>query len=147
MTGMERNSLTVSAQEQTMELIVRQQHEQLMQLASLVQSIGTIVQTLDKRLDRIEKCMDRKLTVSSGKAKALTKAIRDRARAICAQYGLDYQKAGRRLRASILSAVRVQYGVEDIHDLQDAHYPLAIEFIATWSSYSLVKELRRQAGS
>ena len=129
--------------------ITRQQHDNLMQmaevsrqLAATVQQLGQALAAINIRMARLEKMMDVKVTVTSQQAKALNKAIRERAKALCDKHGLLYSRDGKLVRAAISRAVLSQYAVHDIHDVPAAYFDLALGLINNWQSFQLIRSIR-----
>ena len=126
----------------SMDMITRQQAEQVAQLATIVRQFSTMMAAMDQRMARIEKLLDRKVTIEAKQYKALLKAIKERARALCDKHHLDQKDAGRAIRKAITADILARYGVSDLHDLQDSYFDIAMAEINAFTSYALICKLR-----
>lgn len=128
--------------EVSLDLVTRQQAEQIVQLTQLVQRFSSVLLAMDQRMAKLEKLLDRKVTIEAKQYKSLQKAIKERASELCEKYKLDPKEAGKVIRKSITKELMTRYGVQDLHDLPDNYYDICLQEIAGYSSYALVCKLR-----
>lgn len=126
----------------SLEVVTRQQAEQIRQLTTLVRQFSTIVMAMDQRMAKLERLLDRRVTIESKQYKAIQKAIKERGKAICDKYHLDAKEAGKIIRKEITGYIISRYGVTDLHDLQDNYYDIVLTEINNWTSYALVCRIR-----
>ena len=123
--------------------IIRRQETQLRQMESAVQQLASIAAIMDARIRELEKRIGTQ-TVDSKQARALQYLVRKRSEALCEKHGFDYAESGPAFRRAMWADLKTQYRIDDVHDLPERQYDQAAEFISGWSSYSLVKKLRRR---
>ncbi|MBQ7486834.1 MAG: ORF6C domain-containing protein [Clostridia bacterium] len=127
---------------ESLEMITRQQYEQLVQLGSMVQQFGSIIIALDQRIATLEKALAQKTTLTHDQVKMLNAQIGARAQEQCTKYGLDYKKAGSRIRSAIRKETLRQCGVKDLHDVKSSYYDTASGYIRSWASYKVIMSIR-----
>lgn len=111
-------------------------------MRTLVVQMGQIAASLNERVRTLETIMMQRITITGAQAKMIQSAVRDRARAICGKYALDYARHGEAVRRAIWRDLKVQYRIADIHDLPAAYYDLSMKKIQGWTSFELVRKLR-----
>ena len=122
--------------------ITRQQAEQITQLTTLIKQFSAAVMAMDRRMEKLERMLDRKVTIEAKQYKAIQKAIKERGRELCDKYRLDQKEAGKAIRKAIASDIQTRYGVTDLHDLPDNYYDIVLQEIAGYTSYALICKLR-----
>lgn len=126
----------------SLELVTRQQAEQIVQLTTLVQRFSSVLLAMDQRMAKLERLLDRKVTIEAKQYKAIQKAVKERAKELCDKYKLDQKEAGKVIRKAITSEVLTRYGIQDLHDLPDNYFDIVLQEIAGFTSYALVCKLR-----
>ena len=126
----------------SLELVTRQQAEQIVQLTTLVKQFSAVLMAMDQRMAKLEKLLDRKVTIEAKQYKAIQKAVKERSRELCEKYKLDPKEAGKVFRKTITAEVMNRYGVQDLHDLPDIYYDIVLQEIAGFTSFALVCKLR-----
>lgn len=128
--------------EVSLDLVTRQQAEQIVQLTALVQRFSSVLIAMDQRMAKLERLLDRKVTIEAKQYKAIQKAIKERAKELCDKYKLDPKEAGKVIRKAITTDIMARYGVTDLHDLPDNYYDIILQEIAGFTSFALVCKLR-----
>lgn len=122
--------------------ITRQQADQITQLTALVRQFSTVVMAMDRRMEKLERLLDRKVTIEVKQYKAIQKAIKERGKELCEKYRLDLKEAGKTIRKAITVDLQTRYGVTDLHDLPDNYFDIVLQEIAGFTSYALICKLR-----
>ena len=112
------------------------------QLSIAVDQLAKLLLVMQSHLRAMENTLKARVTISGAQAQALSEAVKGRARRLCEDNGFPYAKAGRTIREAIWRDLRAEYTVSDYHDLPEAFYRVAIDFVNEWSSYAIIRRLR-----
>ncbi len=117
------------------------------QMAVYMQQMCAVVAALDRQIKALEKLSaQQRITINSKQAKALQKRVQSRCRALCEKYDFPYQECGESFRRALWSELKVQYAVDDVHDLPAQYFDLACSFVEGWTSFQTVRRLRTRRG-
>ncbi len=109
---------------------------------ALVKMTGLLL-ALEKRLAMLEKASMLRVTISSAQARAVQKAVVDRAKSLCDDNELAYEQFGAYVRGAIWRAFRAEYAVPTAYDLPEVQYASALETVRCWHSFAFMRKLRR----
>ena len=106
-------------------------------------ALGQAILTLEESNRKLQVLLEERLTVTSVQAKALQKAVAERARVFCSTNGIDYKAQGGKVRAAITKQVKQDFGVADFGDIPAGKYAAALEMIGEWTSFGLIRRLKK----
>ena len=121
---------------------MNQMQETAQRMGDMILQLGTMVSTVQKRMDELE-ARQRRVTISHGDVKRIQQLIRIRAGEICGKYQLVAED-GKAFRAAIRRDVLKRWGVKDLHDIPEAALGAVENAIGSWVNIRMVME-RRQA--
>ena len=98
---------------------VAQAHADVQQISALLLQMGTLMSTMQKRMDDLE-ARQARVTISHGDVKRIQGLIRYRADELCRKHNLQDKDSPRILRAAIKKDVLARYQVKDLHDVPAA---------------------------
>lgn len=113
------------------------------------QNIGQLVNMLvmlNAKIEAMEKQMAQRATIDSRQARQMSAAVQQRAKELCEANGLSYDRGGAMMRDRIWHDVLHEFHVENRHDLPEAYFAQAMEFIAEWTSFTAVVRIRQKLG-
>lgn len=117
------------------------------QMAVYMQQMCAVVAALDRQIKALEKLSaQQRVTINSKQAKALQKRVQSRCRSLCDKYDFPYQECGESFRRALWGELKVQYAVDDVHDLPAQYFDLACSFVDGWTSFQTVRRLRTRRG-
>lgn len=119
----------------------RQNNEQM---SVLVGQMAQMMIAQQSAIDRLEKMLQSKVTITAAQAKAVQAAAKERAAELCDKYALPYDKAGRTFREGITKGLKVEFTVTDLHDLPQYQYDAALDYVREWSSFATVRRIRER---
>lgn len=114
------------------------------QMSTIVAELANVALMLDKRLHTMEAMMEKRISVSSTQARRIANAVRERARTLCEQNSLPYPTGGKMIRESIWRALRAEYQIQSHYDLPEAYYSHALAFVEGWTSFAVIRRVRRK---
>lgn len=120
------------------------QQQNAMAMKTLLTDFARMLAALDEQNRRMQKIIDSRVTVTTAQARMLTRIIAERAADICQTHELDYPTCGRRLRDAINRELKAGYTVSAVGDIPAISLLTATDFVRTWNSYKMVRELRRK---
>jgi hypothetical protein len=103
---------------------------------------GKMLIALDEQNRRLQKIIESRLTITAAQARGLRRMVIDRAALLCAENGLEYAEYGRRFRDAMTNDAKRAFMVAAVGDIPAVMLDSAREFVASWSSYRLARELR-----
>ena len=133
------------AQRAVLEGFLRRQVESEDTLRRGLAEMNRMLLQMEETNRRLQRMVETRVTVTAAQTRALTHSVAARARALCEENRLDYAACGRRLREAITRDVKQTFTVPDTADLPATVLEAAGRFIADWSSFRLVRELRAKS--
>lgn len=121
---------------------LQQQNAAAMQ--AMLADFARMLAALDEQNRRLQKIIESRVTVTTAQARMLTRSIAERAATLCAENRLPYATCGRRLREAISRELKAGFTVVAVGDIPAVSLAAAADFVKAWSSYKLVRELRRK---
>jgi len=119
---------------------MNQMQETAQRMGDMILQLGTMVSTVQKRMDELE-ARQRRVTISHGDVKRIQQLIRIRAGEICGKYQLAAED-GKAFRAAIRRDVLKRWGVKDLHDIPEAALGAVESAIGSWVNIRMVMERR-----
>ena len=113
------------------------------QLDGTLAQFAGLVAVFEKRLAALEKTTQLRVTVNSRQARAIQRAVSERAKTLCADHNIEYLTFGTRIRDTIWRAFRSEYAVPTAYDLPESQYASALETVKSWNSFAYMRRLRR----
>ena len=114
------------------------------QMAAMIGQLAEMVIILEGRTQAMEVLMQQRATITSGQAKQITVAVRNRAMRICEKNGLPYEATGGSFRNAIWRDFKTEYAVHSHYDLPAMYLDNALAFIEGWTSFTLICKARER---
>lgn len=126
--------------------ITKQQQLTGGELRQLVGQFAQLLVALDGEIKELQKDLKGKVTVSSAEVRAMQEAVKARISGLCEAKSLEYTVYGKALREALWRELYAEFTIGNRYDLPSYKFRLAIDFIQSWNSLSLIRKLRDKYG-
>ncbi len=120
------------------------QQQNAVAMQTMLADFARMLAALDEQNRRLQRIIESRVTITTAQARMLTRAIGERAAALCTENHLPYTACGRRLREAISRELKAGFTVTAVGDIPAVSLVAAMDFVRAWSSYKLMRELRRK---
>jgi hypothetical protein len=138
----EKGMIPAQVPEQSALAALQQQNAAAMQV--MLAEFARMLAALDEQNRRLQKIIESRVTITTAQARMLSRAIGERAAVLCDENRLPYAACGRRLREAISRELKAGFTVAAVGDIPAVSLAAAVSFVRAWSSFKLVRELRRK---
>lgn len=113
------------------------------QLAQTMQSFGDMMRLTSDRMSAMERELKLLTPVTGVQKGAIHTAVHERAAELCESYhATGHEKA---VCAAIRRELRLQFGINNISSLARCEYQVAMQSVALWDDYKIMKGIKAKA--
>lgn len=115
------------------------------QMAQIMQGMANMVRATNERMGMLEQQVRLLTKVTPAQASAISAAIRDRAKELCATYrATGCEKAtGNAIRREL----RLTMGVQNVREVPRCEYRVALQTVKLWDDYKTMKAIKAKGGA
>lgn len=115
------------------------------QMAQIMQGMANMVRATNERMGMLEQQVRLLTKVTPAQASAISTAIRDRAKELCAIYrATGCEKAtGNAIRREL----RLTMGVQNVREVPRCEYSVALQTVKLWDDYKTMKAIKAKGGA
>lgn len=123
-------------------MAVQALENELQQSRQLLTAMADMIRTTNERMAALEQAVRTLEKVTPAQAAAVNRAVRERAKAVCAEYLAD--GCEREAAAAIRRSVRERTGARSAREIARCDYPAVMEQVRTWDEYRVMKTIRKK---
>lgn len=113
------------------------------QMAQMLRGMGDMMRATNERVSELERQFKQANTLTGAQESNLNAIIRNRARALAKDRGLDDNNAAvRAVAEAIRKALRMTAGVRSVRELPRCEYGVCVERVDMWDDFPAMKEIR-----
>lgn len=115
------------------------------QMAQIMQGMANMVRATNERMGMLEQQVRLLTKVTPAQASAISAAIRDRAKELCAAYrATGCEKAtGNAIRREL----RLTMGAQNVREVPRCEYSVALQTVKLWDDYKTMKAIKAKGGA
>ncbi len=108
----------------------------------LLAGMADMLRTTNERMAALEQAVRTLEKVTPAQASAVNRAVRERAKAVCAEYLAEGSE--REAAAAIRRSVRESTGARSAREIPRVDYPAVMDQVRTWDEYRVMKAIRKK---
>ena len=108
----------------------------------LLAGMADMIRTTNERMAALEQAVRTLEKVTPAQASAVNRAVRERAKAVCAEYLAEGSE--REAAAAIRRSVRESTGARSAREIPRVDYPAVMDQVRTWDEYRVMKAIRKK---
>ena len=125
-----------------MAMIAANTAQEMQQMRDALQTMAVLLRTTNETLTQLQRQVRLLEKVTPAQAKAINRAIRERAAALCRVYGArDCDKA---VAAAIRKAIKLRFGANAAKELPRCEYEVAMTQVNGWDDYRIMMDIKRR---
>ena len=118
--------------------------EEMQQMREALQTMAGLLRTTNETMMQLQRQVRLLEKVTPAQARAINRAIRDRATELCAIYLLRGDGCEKSVAAAIRKAVKLRFGAATAKELPRCEYEVAMAQIQGWDDYGIMKGIREK---
>lgn len=117
--------------------------EQIAELLSVMQGMAQMIRATHDRMAALEAQVRQLTKVTSAQATSINKAVRQRAEALCREYGAT--GCERQVADRIRRAIKLGSGASNVREIPACEYKVTMNQVSMWDDYKVIRDIKTKA--
>ncbi len=117
--------------------------EQIAELLSVMQGMAQMIRATHDRMAALEAQVRQLTKVTPAQATSINKAVRQRAEALCREYGAS--GCERQVADRIRRAIKLGSGASNMREIPACEYKVTMNQVSMWDDYKIIRDIKTKA--
>ena len=117
--------------------------EQIAELLSVMQGMAQMIRATHDRMAALEAQVRQLTKVTPAQATSINKAVRQRAEALCREYGAT--GCERQVADRIRRAIKLGSGASNVREIPACEYKVTMNQVSMWDDYKVIRDIKTKA--
>ena len=117
--------------------------EQIAELLSVMQGMAQMIRATHDRMAALEAQVRQLTKVTPAQATSINKAVRQRAEALCREYGAS--GCERQVADRIRRAIKLGSGASNVREIPACEYKVTMNQVSMWDDYKVIRDIKTKA--
>lgn len=121
----------------------KSESEQIAELLRVMQGMAQMIRATHDRMAALEAQVRQLTKVTPAQATAINKAVRQRAEALCREYGAT--GCERRVADRIRRAIKLGSSASNVREIPACEYKVTMNQVSMWDDYKVIRDIKTKA--